>query len=395
MRLAGRRAILWVVTPLILLMLSPGVVLAQGRAAVVKVDAVVSEPLRQTAPVLGRFVARQSGDVAAFVGGPVSEVLVEVGDRVRKGDPLVRQDTEFATGTRDLRAAEVREKQAGLAKARAQLRLVSLELSRFEKLKKSPAFSQARYEDKRAEMLRYRSGVAEAEASVARARANQALAELALSRTVIVAPFNGVVVYRHTTVGAYLNPGAPVVTLVNDEDMEIEADIPADRLPGLSAGRMVGVRLDNGAEFKARVRAVIPTENALTRTRPVRFSPEGANGASRGLATDQSVTVLLPVGEERQITTVHKDAIIARGGKSIVYKVAQGKAMMIPVQLGEASGVRVEVLDGLVVGDIVVVRGNERLRPGQPVKYEGMKQSGGDDRKPGGAKVRKPSSGDG
>ncbi len=388
MRLAGRPAILLVAASLILPVLFPGVVLAQGKPALVKVDTVVEEPLRQTVPVLGRFVARQSGDVAAFVGGPVSEVLVEVGDRVQKGDPLVRQDTEYATGNRDLRAAEVREKEAGLEKARAQLRLVSLELNRLERLKKSPAFSKARHEDKRAEMLRYRGGVNEAVASVARARANQTLAELALSRTVIVAPFNGVVVFRHTSVGAYVNPGAPVVTLVNDEDMEIEAEIPADRLPGLSAGRMVGIRLDNGAEFMARVRAIIPTENALTRTRPVRFTPEGANGASRGLATDQSVTVLLPVGEERQITTVHKDAIVIKGGKSVVYKVADGKAMLNPVRLGEASGVRFEVLAGLVAGDVVVVRGNERLRPGQPVTYKGMKQAGGE-------KGRKPSSVDG
>ncbi len=100
------------------------------------------------------------------------------------------------------------------------------------------------------------------------------------------------------------------------------------------------------------------------------------------------MTVLLTVGEERPITTVHKDAIIVKGGRSIVYKVARGKAMMITVRLGEASGVRVEVLDGLVVGDIVVVRGNERLRPGQPVTYKGMKRAGGE-------KGRKTSSGDG
>ncbi len=101
MRLAGRRAILRIAAVLILPMVFPGIVLAQGRPAIVKVDTVVSEPLHQTVPVLGRFVARQSGDVAAFVGGPVSEVLVEVGDRVQKGDPLVRLDAEFATGNRD------------------------------------------------------------------------------------------------------------------------------------------------------------------------------------------------------------------------------------------------------------------------------------------------------
>ena len=68
--------------------------------------------------------------------------------------------------------------------------------------------------------------------------------------------------------------------------------------------------------------------------------------------------------------SVHKDAVINRRGKQIVYVVQEGKAAMRPVQLGEAVGARMEVLRGLAQGDLVVVRGNERLRPGQDVRYK-------------------------
>ena len=329
-------------------------------------------------PVLGRFVARQSGPVAALIGGPVENVLVDIGDRVKQGDVLVRLSTAVTIGNRNLRAAELREKEAALETARAETRLANLELQRLENLKNSAAFSHARYEDKRAEVARQMSKAAEAEASVVRAKANLDLAELDLTRAAIRAPYNGVVVMRHAVAGAYINTGAPVVSLVNDEDMEIEADVPADRLAGLFPGRGVRVVLDSGRNVMAVVRSVIPTENPLTRTRPVRFTAKVAGAEGRRLATDQSATVMIPVGEPRDVVTVHKDAVIARGAGNIVYLVVDGRAQVRPVGLGEAVGGRVEVLTGLAPDDLVVVRGNERLRPGQQLKYKDMPRPGGD-----------------
>jgi RND family efflux transporter MFP subunit len=378
MRLAGQRAIYLATLIAVAMLAAPGSVRAQGKTSRVDVDAVIVEPLSQTVPALGRFVARQSGPVAALVSGPVAEVLVEVGARVAKGDALVRLSTDISVGNRNLRDAELNEKQAALETARAQARLASLELRRLENLKKSAAFSQARYEDKVAEVARYSSEVAEADAAVIRAAANLALAELDLARAEIRAPYNGVVVALEATEGAYVNTGAPVVSLVNDESLEIEADVSAERLAGLAPGREVEILLDDGQKFTATVRSVIPTESALTRTRPVRFTPDIDHVGGLRLATDQSVTVLLPVGAPRSVVSVHKDAVIARGAGYLVFVVTGGKAEPRPVRLGEASGVRMEVLSGLAPGDLVVVRGNERLRPGEPVTYQGMKPAGGD-----------------
>ncbi len=378
MRLAGIRAISVAAMLLAAALSATAIAHAQVKTERVEVDTVIVEPLTQTVPALGRFVARQSGPVAALVGGPVAEVLVEVGDRVAKGDLLVSLSTDVSVGNRNLREAELREKEAALETARAQARLAAMELQRLENLKQSAAFSQARYEDKAAEVARYRSEVAEAEAAVVRAAANLNLAELDLARADIPAPYNGVVVARHVTEGAYVNMGAPVVSLVNDESLEIEADVSAQRLSGLVPGRKVEIRLDDGRQFTATVRSVIPAENALTRTRPVRFMPNIDGADSLRLAPDQSVTVLVPVGEPRPVVSVHKDAVIARGTGYIVFVVVGGKAEPRPVRLGEAAGIRMEVLSGLTPGDLVVVRGNERLLPGQPVRYEGMPAPGGD-----------------
>lgn len=343
------------------------------RIAGVQVDKVIMEPLTQTMPVLGRFVARESGVVAALTRGPVESVLVAVGDRVKKGDVIAHLVATRIKAARALQAALVSERKAQGRTAKAQLSLTQTELKRLASLRKSVAFSRARHDDKVSEVAKFDSEVGEKKAAVASARAQLRLADIDLYNAKIRAPYNGVVSQKHTSPGAFLNVGDPVVTLINDDFLEIEADVPSDRLSGLSIGRVTSAKLENGQALKVTVRAIVPEENGLTRTRPVRFTPKISASAEESVAANQSVTVLLPVGVRRDVVSVHKDAVIPRGGESIVFVAKEGKAVRQALQLGDAVGNRFEVLDGLKAGDVVVVRGNERLRPGQSIKYKGMK----------------------
>lgn len=342
--------------------------LAQGGPpAKVGVDLVIREPLTQTAPVIGRLVSRQAGTVNTQVAGQVATVLAQVGDRVRAGQPLLRLDTERQTLVRERARAAVREAEARLAAAEAQNRIAQQELNRLEGLRQSAAFSQARYEDTLQRSSAARSEVQRAAADGQRAQADLGIVEYELREAEIAAPFDGVVTARHTDVGAYLTVGAAVVTLLNDRDLEIEADVPQDRLKGLAPGRALDVTFDDGRTLKATVRAVVPEENPLTRTRAARFTPDfGDLGGA--LADNQSVTVLVPIGEVRDVVTVHKDAIVTERDRRFVYVVEAGDTVaQRTVQLGVAVGIRFEVLEGLSIGDRVVVRGNEGLFPGRAV----------------------------
>jgi RND family efflux transporter MFP subunit len=343
------------------------------RAAGVRVDAVIVEPLTQTMPVLGRFVARESGVVAALMSGPVSSVSVAVGDRVKKGDVIAHLVTARIKAARSLQAALVSERKAQERTAKAQLALTLTELKRLASLRKSAAFSRARHDDKLSEVAKFQSEVGEKEAAVASARAELRLADIDLYNAEIRAPYNGVVSQKHTSPGAFLNVGDAVVMLINDEVLEVEADVPSDRLSGLSVGRITSAKLESGRALTVTVRAVVPEENALTRTRPVRFTPQFGGEGHGAVAVNESVTVLLPVGTTRDVVSVHKDAVIPRAGERIVFVAKDGKAIRRILRLGGAVGNRFEVLDGLKIGDLVVVRGNERLRPGQDIKYKGMK----------------------
>lgn len=337
------------------------------RKIPVQVDEVRSEPLDQTLPILGRFVARQTGPIAAETAGAVAEVTVQPGDRVEAGDTLAvliadRLDAEVAR-----RRAAVASAEAKIRTARARLAQSQQELERLQRLRQSAAFSQARFDDAEQSVVRFRSEVGEAEADHVKYRAELRLAEIDLEKATIRAPYGGVVTLRHTESGAYVQPGSPVVTLLNDRELEIEADVPASRIGGVRPGLMVEASLDDGERYPAMVRAVIPNENAMTRTRAVRFTPRFRSPPALS-AVNSTVTVHLPTGRPREVVSVHKDAVVQRGGP-VVFRVEDGKAAESRVRLGEGVGNRFEVLSGLEPGDLAVVRGNERLQSGQALDF--------------------------
>ena len=334
--------------------------------AVVGVDAVNSVEIDQTVPVIGRLVTSRTGTVAARVSGAIDVVDVDIGDHVQAGDLLVRQDRRRFELAIRRRQALIAIDRAAVRTAEADVAIKQKQYDRQARLKDSAAYSGARLEDTAAELARARNELAQKKAIVVRAEADLEIARVDLADTEIRAPYAGTVIVRQAQPGAYLNAGGSVVTLLDDTALEVEADVPSARIAGLTPGR--GLNARTGPDrLTVAVRTVIPNENPTTRTRAVRFSLVGP--APQDLAQNQTVTVDVPVSRRRQALTVHKDAVIQTPAGAVVYAVREGKAARQAVALGTAVGSRLEVLSGLAEGDMVVVRGNERLRPGQPVSF--------------------------
>ncbi|MCH9000872.1 MAG: efflux RND transporter periplasmic adaptor subunit [Proteobacteria bacterium] len=343
---------------------------AQGEAMLVRVDTVKWVPLSQTVPVIGRLVAQQAGVVAARINGPVEAFRVQVGDRIEAGQTIAVLNAAAIEARRDLYASRLNEARAMLSIEKAQLALARQDYKRNEKLKKSAAFNPARFDDSRQKVVIAKAEMRQAETAIVSAKADLELAEINLYNAEIRAPYAGVVTERLTEAGAYVQVGDPVIRMIGDRTLEVEADVPFQHLGGLEPGIEVRLRLDDGTEHSAVVRALVPSENPLTRTRAVRFVPD-IGKTLRPLAHEQSVTLSIPIGPARQVLSVHKDAIIKRRGQDIVFVVTGEGAEARPVRLGVAVGGRFEVLSGLSQGDRVVVRGNERLRPGAKVRVIG------------------------
>ncbi len=341
---------------------------AGGRPpSAVRVDAVIAEPKSQTYPVIGRLVAQRTGDVASRINGAVVEMNVSVGDRVSKGDVIAVLALERLTAQRDKYAAALATRKAMVQTAEAEAAKTAQELRRMSELRQSSAFSRARYEDLQRDVDARQATLVERRSQLKEAEAELDQAAIDLYDGSIRAPYSGVVSEKHTEIGSYVNVGNPVVTLISDAEIEVEAEVPSDRIAGLTPGRIVRFRLDDGTEHRATVRSIIPRENARTRTRPVRFTPQFGQKSS-SFAINQTVTVLVPIGKIEQVVTVHKDAIVHRGPNQVVSVVRNGKAFPRQVTLGAAVGNRYIVETGLSAGDVVVTHGNETLPPGAAVR---------------------------
>lgn len=352
---------------ILLLLTAAGETAAQGGPRV-RVDAVRLERMERIETLLGRIVARRRGEVASRVSGPVARVPVRVGQRVERGQPLVRLDTVRLALEVELARAELATAESEVAEAARNLELRSQEKLRLERLEGSAAFSRARYEDKLKEVEIAASRLATARARLERARVVLRFREADLADATIRAPYAGVVTRKRVSPGKYVREGEPVIDMVDDADLEIEADIAAERLAGLTPGSEVELRID-GEPVRALLRAVVPIENPLTRTRAVRFAFLGEPPSSV-TAVGQSVRVEVPVGGGEEVVTVAKDAVTVVAGRQTVFVVEDGTVRRRAIETAGTLGDRFVVAAGLAPGEIVVVRGNERLRPGQKVTVE-------------------------
>lgn len=339
---------------------------AQGGPAAVGVQAVEMRQLSETVPVFAEIVTARDGAVASRVAGNVETIHVLAGTRVEKGDLLVDLDTELLAIRLVQAQAQMAEAVAAIATARVRVDRATTVFSRVDSLRASGTFSQGRFEEAEADMLEARSQLAEAEAREKSSEAQVAEARYGLERSAITAPFSGVVIEVSTIPGAFIQAGTPVARLLDTTSFEVQASVPSRYVTTLLPGQQVQASLETGGAMTLELRAILPIENMSARTRAVRFNAPDLAGFDN-IAVGQSVTVEIPVGAARDLLSVPKDALVQARGGWTVFVAAEGKAEPRPVEIGVALGSRYEVLSGLAPGDLVVVRGNERLRPGQDI----------------------------
>jgi len=350
--------------------LGTGLATAQEEPASVLVERVEARAITDTTPIIGQLTATVEASVATRTAGIVSEVRFQVGDGVSRGQLLARLDAELIEIRLRTARAALEAAEAGVAVAKARAKRAAQALERQSRLKGSTAFSKGQYEDLQQSAAEARSELARAEAEVGSAEAALERAQYDKEHAEIRAPFAGVVVTRAAQPGQYIALGESVATLLDTDRLEIEAEIPVDLVSGLDQDTEVIAGFAGGRRLEARLRSILPVETVETQTRPVRFTADLRALPSTELADGNSVILEIPVSAPREATMVPKDALVQSRDGWRVFVVEQGKAVPRPVRLGQPDGARMEVLSGLKPGEVVVVRGNERLRPGQPVEPE-------------------------
>ncbi|MGY6553560.1 MAG: efflux RND transporter periplasmic adaptor subunit [Wenzhouxiangella sp.] len=309
--------------------------------------------LTQMAPtmqVAGTVISRADAFLSAEVEGRLMEVA-EVGTRVEAGDVIARIED---TGLR-LRAQEL---AAEISRAESRLRFLEAELGRFERLAETnlAALSQI-------ELTRSERDVATSDLAVVRARLGQV--EDQLARTRITAPFPGVIAERVSQAGERVATGARVVRLVNPDSLEVVARAPLNFYRYVRAGDELGMDVA-GRELIGPVRTVVSVGDEARHVFELRLD------VTEPLPVGQTVRVTIPTADVREVLAVPRDALVLRGDGIAVFIVdADNTARRIRVTTGIGTGEWIEVSGPIQAGDKVVIRGNERLRPGQEVMVRG------------------------
>jgi RND family efflux transporter MFP subunit len=355
--------------------------------------------------------------VGSAVDGRVVEFPINQGDRVRKGEVLCQLLTETidlqiasAQAELELKAWELKELENGTRKEE-----IEQAKARMESAKAVRDYSDARY--KRALILaeqgrtvtkeqleQSQSAAVEAEKTyrmeemayqmavdgprvekVHQARAKHA-AQKELVRQLedqrkkhtMVAPFDGYVVSEQTEVGEWVSRGQVVAAIVYLDTVEIEAHVLDSHIDHVRPGMTVRVEVPAARPslHVGEVSAVVPEADTKSRTFPVKVRVENIlREDGPVLKSGMLARVTLPTGTPTDSLLVPKDAVVLGGPTPMVYAVVpsdgardEGQVRPVPVQLGVADGQSIAVEGDLQPNQMVVVLGNERLRPGQDVK---------------------------
>ncbi len=333
------------------LLFSPYATAKGPRAAKVTVADASIETVREGVTLIGTVEAFQSSTVASQTDGRVLRLTARTGDAVPENGALAILDT---------RRQQIDQQRAqalvDAAKVRAAQAQADLELSK--RLLSNQAVSSDEVATRERTVAETQNQLTEAQAEVAR------LAYL-IDQATIRAPFSGTLSEERVQAGEWVPVGGGVARMVDLSTVRVKVWVPEHIVGGITVGDTAQVATEAGM-YQGKVHAVIPDGDPKSRSFPVEVRVPNPKG---GLMAGMLARVTFGVGPAEAVLTVPTDAVVTRGRASHVWKVVDGQGIKISVTMGRRAGERVEVTpDGpLKAGDAVVTRGNERVRPGQPL----------------------------
>ena len=312
---------------------------------------VATAELREMAPsidVSGTVVSLNDSRIASEVEG-VLTWLADVGGAFDAGDVIARIDAQLIR-------IEVTRAQANVARLQSDFQYRQRQLERTEELAAKDSVSATVLDEARAQRDQAQHSLADARAALERAHAD-------LERTEIRAAFAGHVAARLASVGEFVSVGEDVIRFVDTHRIEISLPASIALTRHIKPGMRLPVR--NGSiERQHPVRTVVPVGDAVSRMVEVRLTADDSEWL-----VGTPVQVSLPSDAAASTVAVPRDALVERSGQSYVYKVNENAvAEQVTVQIRSIVGLWVGVTDGIAPGDQVIVRGAERLSPGQAVE---------------------------
>lgn len=316
----------------------------------VTVSVAETSEVQARVPVVGTLTAREEVQVHSQVTGhEITEILVEAGDRVEKGQPLARL-------SRDTLEAQLAQADAGYQQAEAALKQAATALKRAQSLRASNNASQAALDDAVAAEANAQAGLAQAEAA-------RRLARLDLDRTEIVAPVTGQIVERNATLGTMSGGTEPLFTLIADGAIEMSAEVIETALQSLQPGAPAQISVAGLGQVSGEVRLIPASVDPVTRLGKMRIALDDVPGLRRGLFASGWV-----ITAKREAVTIPATAVLSDDDGDRVQVVKDGVVQSRQVRAGLLWDGRREIIEGVAADEQVITRSGVFFRDGDSVK---------------------------
>jgi len=315
----------------------PGAAAAPGAVAV-QVASVDTVSLPRGVSAVGTLRSENSVILRPEITGRIREINFTEGGKVARGQVLIRLDDSVA--------------QAQLQQARANLSLATSQNRRAQELS-SQGFISKQARDEAASQLQIQ-------------QAAVALAVAQLGKTVIEAPFDGLIGLRQVSVGDYVSPGTDLVPIESFNPLQVDFRVPEQYLAQIRNGQRLSLSFDAlpGVSREGVVGAINPLVDVGGRSILLRANVPNADGLLR---PGMFARVQLQFADE-QALMVPEAAIMPSEDAHHVFRVEAGKARRVAVRLGLRRAGKVEILDGLGKDDTVIVAGLQKLSEGAAVR---------------------------
>lgn len=327
---------------------------AVSKAVSVRVSRAETRDVQQDFYSIGRIVSKNTPVLAAEINARVVDFLVDAGERVERGQVLVRLDTTAAGLARREAQAAIEGLQVSIANEERRVR-------RYRDLQTKDVMPQERLDDAEAKLAADR-------AAMTAAQARLAIAEDHLDKAELKSPVNGVVERRHVSIGDYVKTGSPMVTVTDTNDLRAELPFPETVGHHLAPGQVLFLEspIDPGQVVEARIDQIRPQVGLMSRALVVIAEIDNP-GNWRPEATVEATVV---VESRPNAVVVPVMSVVQRPAGNVVYALEQGepaRVRQLVVEIGQRQDGWVEVLEGVRSGTVVVSEGAHYLTDGAEV----------------------------
>ena len=343
------------------------------RASLVEIEKVKVVKVSEKTNAIGRLVALDPIIVSSKINQEILKVHFKIGDDVKKNDLLFTLASKDIIRNIKQITAELKLEEETLNLLKEQLSLRVSKAKNAKKLKERKIITQDNLDNVNISLLQNKQQIAQREYNIIKLKISLDENKENLTFAKILSPVDGNIITIQAQTGALISKGKILASILANGLNEIETDLRSELASQIIIGSEVNI-INDKTNYKGEVRGIVNSENIRTGTRKVRITLNESLPKSLS-ASGTRFSLEISIGKSLPRLLIPKDALISRGNRQIVYCFEKGLAKQKLVKIGISVGNKIEILGGLEEGQLVVVKGNENLRPNQPIKIKIHKQN--------------------